>query len=237
MNRTPNLFLSFFASCVLSTISVFLLSGCGSKDSTSATFAQANVHGQVFTQSPQAGASVTLKDSSGNVISSTVTDQNGFYQFSWIVTEPYMIKAVTQSGKPLYGVGVTESLNLTGLTNEILQIWFAATGRDLASVYESYQTASELPDPYEIEFVAAALMTQSDVLTGRPYMSLTEDGIDSAVGALLQQTGISVLNSTSFSASLMSNGLTQSFPVRAAVSLTGQVEFSGFPMLEVCSDN
>lgn len=236
MNQRTNPSLNSFVKWLIIFFAVSFLSGCGSKDSSSNQNTQSTVHGQVFTQMPEAGASITLKDSAGKVVGSTIADENGYYQIAWNVSGPYMVKALTQSGQALYAVGVSDSLNLTSISTQTLQIWFASKASNLGSVYESYASASELPDPYEIEFVAAALMSQSDILSDSPYMSLTEDRIDSKVALFLQQTTVSAVNSTSFVAYMLSGGSMTAFPVRSTIGSTGQVEFSGFPMLETCLD-
>lgn len=234
MNQRNDPSLKSFVKWLIIYFAVFFLSGCGSKDSSSNQNTQSTVQGRVFTQMPEAGAFITLKDSAGNVVGSTIADENGYYQITWNVSGTYMVKALTQSGQALYAVGVSDSLNLTSITTQTLQIWFASKASNLESVYESYTSASELPDPYEIEFVQAALMSQSDILSDSAYMSLTEDQIDSKVALFLQQTTVSAVNSTSFVAYMLSGGSITAFPVRSTIGSTGQVEFSGFPMLETC---
>lgn len=184
----------------------------------------------MYTQTPQAGAVVTVKDMGGNVLGVATSDSAGYYSMAINGEGPYFVKAVLPSGEAFFAVGATDRLNVTALGSAITSIWFQAKGLTMSRVYDSTSSASVL-DPYEVEFVAAAIMAAVDLPANviPPYVSLLEDEVVGGFASFLQQLTLISTGSTSMSVSIGGTTL----PINAD-QVNGTVQFTGFPFLEIC---
>ncbi len=188
-----------------------------SSQTITATFNMSGfVSGIAASGSAIAGASVTLRDSTG-VSSSATTDPKGAYVLSTAgMTPPFLVQVQTSTGK-LYSVSAdaltTTTINTHPYTDLMIRSWYAAQGKDVDSAF-SNPVSLPAPGP-----VSVALL--SNATTGLAQLWLANAGVNTSQFNLISSpfaadhTGLdqvldeSVVNASAGTVVIAAGGTTQ----------------------------
>jgi archaellin len=118
------------------------------------------VAGVAAVGAPLAGATVTVKDRSGNTVDAT-TGADGGYAVNLAALDAIFLVQVTSAAPAaeLYSVGTQGGgiVNLTPLTDVALRAYYQAQGLDVADVFDDLDVDSTLPTASEVAALSAAL--------------------------------------------------------------------------------
>ncbi len=117
------------------------------------------VSGIAASGSAVAGASVTLRDSTG-MSSSTSTDSKGAYVLSTAgMTPPFLIQVQPSSGAKLYSVSAdsssTTTINTHPYTDLIIRAWYASQGKDIDAAFLN-PVSLPAPNPASVKLLGNA---------------------------------------------------------------------------------
>jgi hypothetical protein len=120
-----------------------------------------SISGTAATGAPIAGALVTIKDGSGNTVTTTTSANGGFTASTQGLTAPLMLQVTTGSGVRLYSVTAdsqgTTVANITPWTDLLLRSWYGVQAATPDTAFAS-PAAYPPPAPAQVDQVGRQLL-------------------------------------------------------------------------------
>jgi hypothetical protein len=154
---------------VASLVASIFFIGCGNSGSSgnsgagsgSGSGVTASVRGTASMGSPIAGATVTLKDSTGKSTTATTASDGTYTLNTSGMTPPYFVQVVTTSGTTFYSVSAdalaSTTINTSVLTDVIVRSWFTAQGVNPNSAFANPVT-NPPPSPLAVQVISTTVI-------------------------------------------------------------------------------
>lgn len=158
---------------------------------TASTFA-----GSVATRGAQPGAEIVIKDASGTVIGTALSDQQGNYSLSVdpVVRDnagPFLVQATLVDGTVLFSLSPGNSIvNVSPLEDGLLRAYYGAFGTSPEEVFANFSLASPVPNPSQFAEALSTLTAPIEQSFGldpsfEPISTPFDPSANSAYGQML----------------------------------------------------
>lgn len=121
-----------------------------------------------------AGATITLKDKSGHMLTTTTASDGSYSLDTTGLTSPFMVSVQIDPSTILYSVSdataVTKVINVTPLTDLIIRSWYSVQGKDVVTAFAN-PVSNPPPSPTEVQLI-------SNVVVQVTALWLQQNGVD-----------------------------------------------------------
>ena len=135
-----------------------------------------SVSGTAAMGSPIAGATVTLKDATGNTSTATTSANGSFVVNTGGLTPPYFVEVQPSSGNPLYSVSADAKtatvINVHPFTDLVIRSWYGAQGKSIDTAFEN-PAAAPAPGPGAVQILANQITQMEQLWLGKAGVNLS----------------------------------------------------------------
>lgn len=130
------------------------------------------INGTVARDIPLVGATVEIKDASGDLVGSVLTDTNGNYSLPIDTnlkehTGPFFARATGTDGTVYFSIGSGASiLNLTTLSDSVARSFYQALGLSAEDAFANLSGLTPLPNPQQLSGALSHLTASLEVAAG-----------------------------------------------------------------------
>lgn len=220
----------FFIKSLLSICLAMILVACGSNSSSdsasSNTTKPAGVEGIVFAgQGPMPNVLVVVKDYDGQLLGQATTDASGAYFIPTVSTGPFIAQAKDpKSSTVLYGISQNSIMNITHVTDFMIQRWYEALSLSATQAFDSLNVNTPAPEEAAMSTVIDQFFYPVAKAFNVNSLDLFRDDISVIFASALRATTIT---GNTISINMTEPFVRASFMVQARADEQGDVIFSG----------
>lgn len=162
--------------------------GLGSAIAADDSQVQTVITGTAFIRKPVANGKIVVKNLLGEVIGESTTDSSGQFNIPASASGELFAELTTPAGAKFYGLGRSGLINVTGISDLLINQWYKAMKLNLRSSFKKLSEKTPVPNDFDLEALGQHVFTEASSQTGEPYIDVFHESLGLPAQLILANT-------------------------------------------------